>query len=165
MVKLRDGKTVYDVKDIGTVSGAERNPNGIYLDCDSQAIPDLNKLSSDVISFLEYIGTEEMEQMQSKDNEAFTKHVQDKFPEFSLNYINIFNMLLEKENRDNNIMKLLNLFDVLKEVKSGRKDMNNEFERFKESQAQEYIYPQFGGKTNFEQKIKERASDKQKKGK
>jgi len=164
MVKLKDGNTTYDIDDISTVNGmdAQKDPNGIYFDFDEEQIPDLSDLTGQLIVFLEYIHTDEMEQLESKSKEEFIKHLEDKFSEFALKYITVFKMLIEKESREENIVKLLNLFEILKEVKSGKRNMEAEFNNFKESLAEEYVYPKFGGKKKFEQKIKKRALKKQK---
>lgn len=165
MVKLKDGDNTFDIQDISTVNDqeAQRDPNGIYLNFDNQAIPDLNKLTTEIINFLEYVNTDEAEKIEKDNFENYKRHLEGKFPDFTLNYINIYNMLLEKENREDNLVKLLNLFEILKDIKEGKKDIQEEFIRFKEAQASEYIYPKYGGKENFEKHIKQRALKKQKK--
>lgn len=157
MVKLSENN---NIKEVSTVNGSDKDPNGIYLDFDTQAIPDLNNLTTEIINFLEYINNDDMESMEKNNFVEYKNHLEQKFPDFSLNYINIFNMLLVKHNREYNLMKLLTLFDTLKEIKDGNKDINNEYNIFKESQAQEYIYPKFGGKRNFEKHIKDRSKNK-----
>lgn len=165
MVKLKDGNATYDISDINTVNAndAQRDPNGIYLDFDREQIPDLNQLTIEVINFLEYIGTTEIEELEINDNEAFVKDIENKFPEFTLKYVTVYKMLLDKESREENLIKLLNLIEILKNVQSGNKNLESEFNNFKESLAEEYVYPKFGGKENFEKKIKERAEKKQRK--
>lgn len=167
MVLIKDGEETFDIKDISTVNelDAGKDPNGIYLNYDKKTIPDLNNLTTEIIKFLEYINTDEMEQMEIENYDNYKKIVEVKFPDLALNYIHIFNMLLKKEGREDNLAKLLNLFDILKDVKNGKKDMKEEFDKFKEEQASKYIYPKYGSKQKFEKYIRKRALKKQNKKK
>ena len=61
----------------------------------------------------------------------------------------IISLMIEQE-RYENLDELLNMFDTLKAVKSGKKDINKEAEKFGEKNKQKYVYPKFGGKDNFE---------------
>ena len=155
----------FNIKDVKTVNANEamNDPNGIYLDFDSNNIPDLCSLTNDIITFLEYIITPEMQKLENENKDAFSKHLENKFSDFTLNYITIYKMLLDKDKREENTMKLLNLIEILKEVKKGSKNMESEFDKFKETLNEEYIYSKFGGKENFEKKIKERSLKKRRK--
>ena len=167
MVQIKDGNATFNIDDseLKTVreNEMERDPNGIYLDFETENIPDLNNLTNQIITFLEYINKSDMEKMEEEDPVAFKAHLENEFADFSLNYINVYNMLLNKNDRDDNIIKLMNLIEILREVKSGEKKMQDEFNKFKENLSEQFVYPKFGGKENFEKKIKKRAMKKQKK--
>ena len=60
----------------------------------------------------------------------------------------IISLLVEQE-RYENLTELLDLFETLKDVKSGKKDINIEAEKFGEHNRSKYVYPKFGGKEKF----------------
>jgi hypothetical protein len=151
-----------------TEEDAKREKGAIMMDSsmDKEQIHDLEKLTTELLKFLEYISTEEMQKLEESDHEAFVTHLEAKFEEFSLIYHSIFKMLTDKEeknNRDSNIMKLLSIFEKLASIQRGERDMAEEFEKFQENLAEEHVYPKFGGKENFVKEIKKRARRKQKK--
>ena len=130
------------------------NNQEIHIDTslDPREIPDLEKLTSQIKDFLLYLETEEIKSLE-EDKEKYIQALRDKFPEFSVQYYGIFNMLSDRTNLDFNIKKLMKLINVLKKVKSGERNIEKEFDRFKESLAEEYIYPKFGGKEEFLNKL------------
>lgn len=161
---IKNDKGSCNINSITTIEGEERDPNGIYLDrCNKEGIPDLVELTKQIVKFIEYIGTEEIEKLEKEDNDKFCAQVEATFPDFTLKYMSIYKMLLDKENREENLVKLLNLFKILRDVKAGSRNIDREFDTFKENLAQDYVYPKFGGKTEFEKKIKARADKKQRK--
>lgn len=113
-------------------------------------IPDIEEMLKNVISIVEFVSTPEMTLMEKNNNIEYKKIAENAFPEFSNNYISIFNMLLNSQNREHNLGKLVALFSNLKEIKEGRKNIDTEYNKFQEKQAEEYIYPKFGGKKQFE---------------
>ena len=161
---IKNEKGSCNINNISTVEGDERDPNGIYLDrCNKEGIPDLAELTKQIVKFIEYIGTEEMEKLEQEDNLTFCTQVESTFPDFTLKYISIYKILLDKETREENLVKLLDLFQILRSVKAGTRNIDREFDTFKETLAKDYVYPKFGGKTEFEKKIKAQANKKQKK--
>lgn len=140
--------------------------NAIFLDDDTRPsnVGDLEKLTTELVGFITYINGEDMEKLAVSDYNAYIGHLEEKFDDFSLNYHSIFKMLTDKEsinNREENIQKLISLIEVLMEVKQGKRSMDKEFENFRETKAQEYVYPKFGGKEQFEETMKKRAKRKQ----
>lgn len=134
--------------------------NEIYLDDlysnDEIAIPDLDNLTNNIVQILEYINRDDMQKLENRDKEKFDMELNNKFNEFSLNYIGIFNLLLDKNNRKDNILRLMKMIETLKQVKYGIKDYDTEFDNFKEELANNYLYPKFGGKKGFERKMKQK---------
>lgn len=126
---------------------------------DAKAIPDLDRLLATVLEFLEYIGTPEMQAMEIHDNIGFEHHMDAKYPDLSLRYYSIFKLLLDREHREENVCKLIDIFSALKRVKSGEVDIKDATSDFQEGMNNEYIYPKFGGKEKFEKKM---ASDAKK---
>lgn len=161
---IKNDKGSCKIDSVSTIEGEERDPNGIYLDrCNKEGIPDLAELTKQILKFVEYIETDEMRKLENDNNTEFCSHIESAFPDFTLKYMSIYKMLLDRENREENLVKLLNLFKILRDVKAGTRDIDTEFDAFKENLAQDYVYPKFGGKTEFEKKIKTRAEKKQRK--
>jgi hypothetical protein len=145
----------------------ETNPNAIYLDnknMNPADIHDLDNFVKQLVSLLEFIYTDEMVLLEETDNTKFIRDLETKFEDFVNKYYSIFKMLTsDKTTREDNIAKLLGLVELLKEVQTGKSDMNNSFEKYKETLAEDYIYPQYGGKAKFEeQMMKDKKQDKKK---
>lgn len=66
----------------------------------------------------------------------------------------IISLLIEQERYDN-LNELLDMFETLKDIKLGKKDINLEAEKFGEKNRSKYVYPKFGGKDNFLEKMSE----------
>lgn len=60
----------------------------------------------------------------------------------------IISLLIEQERYDN-LNELLDMFERLKAVKEGKKDIHEEAEKFGEINRSKYVYPKFGGKEKF----------------
>lgn len=142
-----------------------KNPNEIYVNDEQPVmIGDLVSISGTIVEILEYMNTPEMQKLEEEEYNAFEKHMEAKFENFAMNYFKLFQMILTKENRANNVMEIFNLINELKEVKAGNKSYETLMEEFKERKAQEYIYSKYkGGKEEFEEKVRMEAMKKQKK--
>lgn len=152
-----------------TADQAKKDPNGIYLDdndmkLDPSNIRDMEKLTEQLAVFLEYICSEDIQKMEIDDNVEFVKHLQNKFEDFFINYTAIFKLLTDERNRpqrEENVSRLLNLIQLMVDIKKGNRDMDKEFDIYREDLNEEYIYPQFGGKENFEKEIARRAKERE----
>lgn len=132
---------------------------------DVGAIPDLEKLLETVLEFLKYISTDEMQKLEDSDPTAFERHLDSKFENLSLRYYSIFKLLLDKEHREENVCKLIDIFTTLNKIKSGSLDIKKATDDFHEEQNHEYIYPKFGGKEEFEKEMLKDKYSKKEKGK
>lgn len=129
---------------------------------DVAAIPDLEKLLDRVLEFLRYINKTEMQELENEDKFAFERHLDSKFEDLSLRYYSIFRLLLDKDNREDNVCKLIDIFSTLKKVKTGSLDIHKATEEYHEELNSEYIYPKFGGKEQFEKKMQKEKNKKRK---
>lgn len=120
-----------------------------------EAIPDIEQLLDHVISMLEYMNTDEMKQLEDSDPDAFEKHLDIKFSEFTYRYYAVFKLLLDKVNRKDNVARLIQLFEKLNKIKNNEASMDDAYEEYTEGLNSRYIYPKFGGKQNFEKKMTE----------
>jgi hypothetical protein len=60
-----------------------------------------------------------------------------------------------EEKRADNIDKLFNMLSRLKDVETGKSNVEKEFMKVREELAHEFLYPQFGGKKGFEKAMEE----------
>jgi len=124
-----------------------------------EAIPDIDQLLDHVISMLEYIKTDEMQLLENTDPDAFEQHLDTKFSDFTYRYYAVFKLLLDKENRKDNVARLIQLFEKLNKIKNNETSMDDAYEEYTEGLNSRYIYSKFGGKAKFEQKMKEHRKD------
>lgn len=148
-----------EIENVKVCSKKEIDPDLIYKP--KEEIVDLNDVVKQIIEILEFMNTKEMIEMKQIDQKLFEKFIDDKFSDFSLMYHSILRLLFE--NNEQNIQKLMYIIQILGKVKNKELNMDNVFEDFKESLAEEYIYPEFGGKSEFEQTIIDRNKKKEKK--
>ena len=152
-------------KTVSTTEVPKNFPKGhIMLNNDDKIskVPDLIKLTGQIIEFIEYIEQPEMRKMAKENNMMFKQHVESKFEDFTLDYYSIYRMLIDsEEKRAENIERLFKMIDRLKDVESGKSNMDKEFMRVREELAEEYLYPKFGGKSGFQKAM----DDDLKKGK
>ena len=140
----------------------KNNPNNIVLDNDisTQGIEDLNHITTEILNFLEFTDTQEMIELEKANKEKYENELEKKFKSFTTKYFSMYKMLLERQTRTENLKKLLDLFEILKKVKIGEKNQETELEKFEQSLAEQYIYPKFGGKKEFEEKLKKHKNKK-----
>lgn len=126
---------------------------------DDGQVPDLKHLTENLVKILAEINSEEMIQLFDTDKELFKEKMEQKFPEFSNRYYSLFQQLLEKDM--DNIGKLIMMLTNLHKVEHGELTMDDAFNNVRESLSEDYIYPKFGGKENFEKTMRERGKKKQ----
>jgi hypothetical protein len=92
---------------------------------------------------------------------TYKLHLENKFEEFTLDFYSIYKMLVDDEtNRNRNLEKLFNMIDKLKDVEAGKTNVEREFFKVREELAQEFLYPQFGGKEKFQKALEKDAKNK-----
>lgn len=141
----------------------ENNPHAHSMpteeEMDVNAIPDLEKLTADILEFLQYVDEPNTQTLMKENYGAFHQKVDEKFPNIPYS---ITKMLLNEdesqEDKSKNLVRLLEMFSTLDQIKQGKKDIKKEFEDFREGISEEYIYPQFGGKEAFEKAVSEDAA-------
>lgn len=121
------------------------------VEMDAKAIPDLNKLLISIYKLLEDIETKEMQELEKTNKKEFEKVLTHKYYE-DIQSNKIINLMLDKD-RYNNLSKLLDMFERLEKVKSGKEDINNAHKQWCEKMNEEYIYSKHGGKEEFEKKM------------
>ena len=114
-------------------------------------VPNMEFLTTQLVEILSYINTDTMDEMRKNDINGFKTHIQNKFNEFSDKYYGLLDMILNDEVND--ITPLLQMLSIFKQTTSDKLD--SQFESYKETVAEKYLYPTFGGKTEYEKKMKE----------
>ncbi len=112
----------------------------------NSAIPDLEKLTDDILKFIDFIDTPEIRDLKENNMSKFNFMVNEQFPELPLAMIRL---LSDYQNRSQNLEKILDMINLLRSVKTGEKSLENAENEFVEKRAEEYLYPAFGGKDNF----------------
>ncbi len=131
----------------------------------NQVIPDLEKLTNDILKFIEFIDRPETKEIKDVNKSQFNFLVNEQFPELPRSMIKL---LSDYENRHNNLKKIIDMITLLNSIKTGEKTLQTAENEFVEKRAEEYLYPAFGGKDNFykvaeENRIKQEQEKKNKK--
>lgn len=130
----------------------EQMINQFKLSMDPNAIPDLHSLMEKIENMLSFMETDEMRRLEEENLDEFETLVYGRYnAEVPMKIIS----LMVDENRYENLEQLLDMFDVLMDVKTGKKNIQEEAEKFSEKQNEKYVYPKFGGKEEFQKVIAE----------
>lgn len=127
------------------------------MSMDPQAIPDLDDMLLHINNLLTFIESPHMIDLELNNKEEFERLIFTKYN--SILPINIIRLMLE-ENRYDNLNKLLDMFNILTDVKHGKKDIFEEHEKFSEKMNAEYVYPKYGNKENFNEEVKKLKNNK-----
>jgi hypothetical protein len=106
-------------------------------------------LTKQIIDFVEYLEKPEIKEL-AKNHGQFTNHIETKFEDFTLEYYSIYKMLLDEKNRSDNLEKLFNMITQISKIDEGKSNYNKEFNKVRETLAEEFLYPKFGSKENFQ---------------
>ncbi len=131
----------------------QHTENALQVKMDPNAIPDLDKLLVYIQDMLEDIETPVMQELEKKNKQEFERILTHKYYN-DIQSMKIINLLLEPE-RYENLEKLLDMFERLKLVKSGKVNIDDAHKNWCEKMNEEYVYSKHGGKENFEKKMKE----------
>lgn len=109
-------------------------------------IPDLEKLTNDILDFIDFVDKPENIELRKKQSGNFNYLLNEKFKDMPSS---MFKLLLDVDNRASNLEKILDMINMLKNVKNGYTTLENAENEFAEKRAEEYLYPAFGGKEQF----------------
>ncbi len=129
----------------------ENEINAMKIEMDPNAIPDLDNMLIYIQKLLEEIETPRMQYLEKTNKNEFEKILTHKYHE-NIPSFKIINLLLEPE-RYENLDKLLDMFERLKNIKNGNLDIQKAHKDWCEKMNEEYVYPKHGGKANFEKNI------------
>jgi hypothetical protein len=109
-------------------------------------IPDLEKLTNNVLDFIEFINKPETIKLKAESTGNYNYIINEKFADLPLSMIKL---LSDTENRAKNLEKVLDMITMLRSVKNGQKSFGDAENEFMEKRSEEYLYPAFGGRDNF----------------
>lgn len=133
------------------------------LSGDVESIPNLKYVISILTEMFEYMTSKEMLELKEMNMESYKENLRQKYQDFEEHYFSLFNVVLDGEL--DSMTHLVMMIKSLCMVKTGQISMDTAFANVREELSNHYIYPQFGGKQNFENTMVARANSKKEKAK
>ena len=124
------------------------------LDMDIKAIPNLKGLLDNIYDLVKDIERPEMEELENRDRKEFERLLTHKYYS-KINSIKIINLILDS-NRYDNLIMLLEMFELLENIKNKKTGMEDGHKQWCEKVNEKYIYSKHGGKTAFEEMLKKK---------
>lgn len=128
------------------------------LSSDVNNIPDLKYVVDTLTKIFEVITTDKMINMRKENRDQYEQVLHDQFSEFCDRYYSLFSVILDGEL--DSMTHLVMMIKTLCMVKTGKITMDTAYAHIREELSNKYIYPQFGGKKEFEKAIKNRNKHK-----
>lgn len=125
------------------------------------AIPDLDKLTGYVLEILEFLERQDIKKLSSANMGAVKMMLNNKYADKLP--MGIITLLLEEENREENIDRLIRLFEYLRNAKAGSISLEDAERRLTDDVNERYLYSKYGSKEAFENALSEEASKEKRK--
>jgi len=129
---------------------------------DVENMPDLKYVVDTLTDIFEYISTDEMLSMRKDNKTEYDRMMEGKYKDFEDRYFSLFRVILDGEFDSMN--HLVMMIKTLCLVKTGKISNDAAYANIREELSNHYIYPQFGGKKEFEKEMNRR-NKKTKRGK
>ena len=139
------------------VPNPDNLPYGSFMmDTKKEGLVDLEKLTDQIIEFVEYIKTPEMRQMEETGKGNYVHHLETKFETFTLDNYKIFRLLTDDyEKLDSNLQYLTSIIKRLYNNKNDKFDLETEIKKISNDVAEKHFYPSYGGKDAYERAMVE----------
>lgn len=128
---------------IGQEYLSEEYLNQIRMSMSPDAIPDLGELLGYVNSLIAFVETPEMIVLAKTNYQEYERKAYQRYNQHMP--IKIIGMMVNEEERYENLERLLDMFDRLDGIKSGKRNMQDEYADFSEKLNEQYLYPDYGG--------------------
>lgn len=125
-------------------------------------IPDLEKLTDNVLKFIQFVDKPETKLLRENNLGQYNFIVDKDFSELP---VSIIRLLSDQDKKTENLEKIIDMINMLRDVKNGTKTMQTTENEFMEKRAEEYLYPTFGGKEKFYEIAEENKKKNKKKKK
>jgi hypothetical protein len=128
------------------------------------AIPNLDILTGHVLEILLYLETNSTKDLLKTNRSAVIMHLNNKYAD-TVPY-SIITLLVDEKNREENVERLLKMFENLQKAKRGELSLDKAEKILTDDVNDRYIYSKYGSKDAFEKALaREVQSEKSKKGK
>jgi len=141
--KISEQELTSGTHQIGQEYLSEEYLNQIRMSMSPEAIPDLTELLNYVNELVSFVETPEMILLSKTNYQEYEKRAYQRFNQYMP--IKIIGMMVNEEERYENLERLLDMFDRLQAVKSGKKNIQEEYADFSEKLNEKYLYPEYGG--------------------
>ena len=154
------------------LDGPDKVPPQFYdpnLKPDKNAIPNIEKLTSNVLELMNDLETPEyklllersygslLNKLYEKYDDEITNESGEKVPNPKYIPYKLVNILSDPdrstEEKHDDVLNMLEMFERLEKIKKSGADINEQFELFREGLKERHVYPKFGGKNNFEKVV------------
>lgn len=125
------------------------------------AIPDLDILTGHVYEIICYLEKPETSKLLKKNDSAVKMYLNSKYADTVP--LGIITILMEEDNRIENIERLLRLFDQLRKAKSGQISLDDAEKNITDEVNERYLYSEYGSKEAFEAALKKEVTKEQRK--
>lgn len=116
---------------------------------------DLQYILETTVNILEFTKEPQMLELKKINFDEYLNALEKKYEKFTLKYYGIFRMIVDNDD-SKSIDKLFGMLNLLWQVNAGKLTLTNADALVSEGLSNEYVYPKFGGKQNFEKIIKNR---------
>lgn len=159
--KSKNSELTEGTHNIGQEYLSEEYLNKIRMSMDASAIPDLTELLGYVNSLIAFVETPEMVILSKTNYQEYEKRAYQRYNQHMP--IKIIGMMINEDERYENLERLLDMFDRLEGIKTGKKDMQHEYADFSEKLNEQYLYPEYGGtKESFVEAMKAQREENKK---
>ena len=127
------------------------------------AIPDLDVLTGHVCDILEYLEKPETKKLMKTNSAAIKMQLFNKYADTRMP-MGVITLLMEEEERYDNVEMLLSMFERLNQAKKGQITLEAAEKEHEKNVSERYLYSKYGSKEAFEQALaKEVAKERQEK--
>lgn len=143
---------------------SESDRNAIFnQEASINAIPDLDILTGHMYEILEYLEKPLVKNLMKTNKTAVTMHLNNKYAD-TVPY-GIITLLMEEENKDENVEGLLRMFENLRRAKRGEISLEEGEKALTDEVNERYLYSEYGSKEEFEKALEKEVKKEQKKNK
>jgi len=124
------------------------------------AIPDLDKLTGYILEILQYLEDPSNRRLIETSEGNVRMMLNNRYAE-TVPY-GIITLLLDKENRYENVSRLMRMFEMMNNAKCGKKSLEEVEKEFTDEINHRYIYSKYGSKEEFEKELEKEISNEKK---
>jgi len=120
------------------------NQQAIIYDVESGEVnlPDVQEILSKVIEILEYMTTDEILELRSKNKDEYEEHMEEKFVPFSDRYYGLFKQLISGKD----ITPLIEMLTEIEKIKEGNTTIEEAEHRIGRSLEKKFVTPNLNKK-------------------